>query len=221
MDPLMLRFFERITAVLIGGLAIYLGYRLFLSVPEHKDSDGKVVLPWDISVVMTRVGPGVFFALYGVIAVSLSLIRPLEINSPGRESLPEKGASFSVNYANEPDGSRAGVSKDDRNSTSPSAENTRQIMLSDIKTFNRLANELVRQREQAKASGASATVENSDGFLDLIDRTKANVMLSQWSQDWGDREEFRKWALRAPGYFYSDPPASIAKGAAIFKGETQ
>jgi hypothetical protein len=81
-DPLVLRFFERYTAVLIGGMAIYLGYRLFLSVPKQKDGDGKVTLPWNISVVMSRVGPGVFFALFGVIDVGISLIRPLVINSP-------------------------------------------------------------------------------------------------------------------------------------------
>ncbi|MCP4628987.1 MAG: hypothetical protein GY850_36585 [bacterium] len=79
MDYLLLRFFERITAVLIGGMAIYLGFRLFIEMPEHKNSAGKFVLPWDISIVMTRIGPGVFFALFGVAAVSLALIRPLDI----------------------------------------------------------------------------------------------------------------------------------------------
>jgi len=79
LDPLVLRFFERITAVLIGGLAIYLGYQLFLRVPEHKDSAGKVMLPWNISVVMSRIGPGVFFALFGVIDVGIAIVRPLEI----------------------------------------------------------------------------------------------------------------------------------------------
>jgi hypothetical protein len=74
-----MRFAERITAVLIGGLAIYLGYRLFISVPQLKDSDGNFRLPWNISIVMTRVGPGVFFALFGTAAVCLALLRPLTI----------------------------------------------------------------------------------------------------------------------------------------------
>lgn len=83
MDPLLLRFIERITAVLIGGLAIYLGYRLFRSVPQQRNSAGKLILPWDISIVMTRVGPGVFFALFGVVAVALALLRPLEVGLQG------------------------------------------------------------------------------------------------------------------------------------------
>jgi hypothetical protein len=81
-----MRFVERMTATLIGGLAIYLGYRLFISVPETKEADGKVKLPWNISIVMTRVGPGVFFALFGISAVCLSLFRPLTIR-------PDTGAA--------------------------------------------------------------------------------------------------------------------------------
>src|SRR4051794_35002274 len=89
MDPLLLRFLERITVELIGGLSIYLGYRLFLKVPEYKDNEGKLTLPWNISIVMTRVGPGVFFALFGVLAICLSLIRPLSV-----ESKDQNGTNF-------------------------------------------------------------------------------------------------------------------------------
>jgi hypothetical protein len=94
MDPLVLRFVERITAVLIGGLAIYLGYHLFFRVPEHKDSAGKVMLPWNISVVMSRIGPGVFFALFGVIDVGIALVRLLESGAVtslhGADAYPSK-----------------------------------------------------------------------------------------------------------------------------------
>jgi hypothetical protein len=101
MDHLLLRFFERITAVLIGGLAVYLGYRLFLSTPEHRNSAGKFALPWDISIAMSRVGPGVFFALFGVAAVCLALIRPIEISSPGRGHVEGQGGSLSLRYMGE------------------------------------------------------------------------------------------------------------------------
>lgn len=99
MDPLLLRFLERLTVVLIGGMAIYLGFRLFLEMPEHRDSAGKLVLPWDISIVMTRIGPGVFFALFGVAAVGLALIRPLEINPQGSGRSADGGTQSSVRYA--------------------------------------------------------------------------------------------------------------------------
>lgn len=103
MDPLTLRFLERLTVVLFGGMAIYLGYRLFLKVPGHQDSAGKIVLPWNISIVMTRVGPGAFFALFGVIAVGLALIRPLEINPQTLNNAENQSGPVSVRYGSSPE----------------------------------------------------------------------------------------------------------------------
>src|SRR5437660_12340949 len=79
MDPLLLRFIERMTTVLTGAFSIYLGYRLFLSMPEHKTSDGKFVLPLHTSIVLTKVGPGIFFALFGIAAVIFALSRPMQM----------------------------------------------------------------------------------------------------------------------------------------------
>jgi hypothetical protein len=96
MDFLLLRFFERITVVLISGMAIYPGFRLFLAVPELRESDGQVTLPWNISIVMTRVGPEVFFALFGIAEVSLALYRPLEMTVTGAgRAGGEEGQRFS------------------------------------------------------------------------------------------------------------------------------
>jgi hypothetical protein len=78
-----MRFAERLTAVVIGGLAIYMGYRLFIAVPEIKDSSGNFKLPWNTSIALTRVGPGVFFALFGSAAVCLTLARPLKMEPNG------------------------------------------------------------------------------------------------------------------------------------------
>jgi hypothetical protein len=83
-DPLVLRFLERLICVVIGGMTIYLGYRLFLSLPDYRDSAGKFVLPLNTSVVVARVGPGVFFALFGSVAVAISLLRPLQIEGEKR-----------------------------------------------------------------------------------------------------------------------------------------
>ena len=60
MDLLQLRVIERVLAVVVGGMSVYLGYRLFIKLPEQMDSSGKVVLPGGISVFVSRIGPGVF-----------------------------------------------------------------------------------------------------------------------------------------------------------------
>jgi hypothetical protein len=39
MDLLQLRVIERVLAVIIGGMSIYLGYRLFIKVPRQKDTE--------------------------------------------------------------------------------------------------------------------------------------------------------------------------------------
>lgn len=57
MDLLMLRVIERVLAVVIGGMSIYLGYRLFIKLPEQKDSSGKVVLPGGVSVFFPASDP--------------------------------------------------------------------------------------------------------------------------------------------------------------------
>jgi hypothetical protein len=38
MDPITFRFIEWLVAVVIGGMAVFLGYRMFLKIPEHRDS---------------------------------------------------------------------------------------------------------------------------------------------------------------------------------------
>ena len=73
LDPIAWRMAERILVVAIGGLAIYLGYRLFLKVPESHDSEGRIKLPWNITLLFSRVGPGVFFAVFGAAIVTYAL----------------------------------------------------------------------------------------------------------------------------------------------------
>lgn len=76
MDPLILtiltRAFERLLVVLAGALAIYLGYRLFIDMPNAERGSGKVNLPGGISIFLSRVGPGVFFSLFGAAVIGLS-----------------------------------------------------------------------------------------------------------------------------------------------------
>src|SRR2546430_6946528 len=93
MDPLLLRFIERMTTVLTGAFSIYLGYRLFLSLPEQKTSDGKFVFPLHTSIVLTKVGPGIFFALFGIAAVVFALSRPMQMEN-GRPTSYASAASL-------------------------------------------------------------------------------------------------------------------------------
>lgn len=77
MEILVLRALERLIAVAIGGLSIYLGYRLFSAVRATGEGSAEVKLPGDVTVMLSRVAPGVFFALFGALVVGASLVSPM------------------------------------------------------------------------------------------------------------------------------------------------
>ena len=60
---------ERILLVLVGALAVYLGYSLFRHIPSVNKSEGKLALPGGVSIFLTRIGPGVFFAFFGIAVI--------------------------------------------------------------------------------------------------------------------------------------------------------
>jgi hypothetical protein len=199
----------KVVTILSGLAFAFMGYKLFLH--GIFTEAGEVRTNWENrNLILRKAAPGTFFALFGTLIVCTSLWRGLTF-----EPSQGQGGGGSGIFGNDTSKS------DDRSSQSPTTGKMRLTVLSDIATFNQFANNLLRQHKQDEASRLTVTVEDSDRILDVIDRAKATLMLSVWSQDWGAREEFRKWALRAPGYFYSDPPAGIARAAAIFKGEAQ
>lgn len=61
----LLRATERLIAVLLGGVAIVLGYRLFMNVPQSTESSAEADISGKVKIILTRIGPGVFFALFG------------------------------------------------------------------------------------------------------------------------------------------------------------
>ena len=70
----VMRMFERIATILVGALLILLGYNLFLKLPDLQDAKGNVKLPKNVSVYLSNIGPGAFFALFGSIIVAISLV---------------------------------------------------------------------------------------------------------------------------------------------------
>ena len=75
----ILRSVERLLGVIIAGLCIYLGFRLFLALPKKSDSTGKLVLPGGLNVYLSRIGPGAFFALFGCALVVMSFKQAITV----------------------------------------------------------------------------------------------------------------------------------------------
>ena len=77
----LLRMIERLFVVSFAGMSIYLGYKLFFHIPEETNNEGKIKLP-GMEVVMSRVGPGVFFVAFGTFVLIQSLDQKIKYNAP-------------------------------------------------------------------------------------------------------------------------------------------
>jgi hypothetical protein len=106
---MIIRMLERLIAVIVGPLAIYFGYKLFLLLPFQKDSEGKITLP-GFSVILSKVGPGIFFAAFGSIIVYQSITNEVivktdkgdfmggvALNTPAQDSNPKRVPGDSKN----------------------------------------------------------------------------------------------------------------------------
>ena len=96
MEIEILRMVERLIIALGGILSIFLGYKLFYIAAVKSDSgaDFKSAL---FSASFTKVGPGVFFALFGAYIMSTSITTQIDIKSEqvDRSALPNQAAVLS------------------------------------------------------------------------------------------------------------------------------
>ncbi|MBE2214127.1 MAG: hypothetical protein IAE82_09680 [Opitutaceae bacterium] len=92
---------ERLLATASGAMAVVLGYRLLLQIPDKTDSNGRVVLPGGISIYVSRVGPGVFFALFGVAVLGLSIHTQMRVEPTSKTNADETTeSSGGIIYSN-------------------------------------------------------------------------------------------------------------------------
>jgi hypothetical protein len=176
MDLLQLRVIERVLAVVIGGLSIFLGYRLFIKLPEQKDSSGKVILPGDISIFFSRVGPGVFFSLFGAAVVVVSLQHGLEFDLANKSNVTaestEKTANLKVRYM----GGADELDPAKRDALRAEARRT-------IAELNKLPTMLAANVPAPRRTDVAQAVRDS----------KLAVIGMVWGADWGDFSKFRNW----------------------------
>lgn len=172
---LLLRVIERILAVLIGGFSIYLGYRLFIEMPYKNDSSGKVELPGDISIFFSRVGPGVFFSLFGAAVVAVSIYRGLEIDTsiaPAADKT-ENIPKVNIHYAN------------------PGVGEAESAKLASLRAGAR-----VTIAELNKLPALLPADFPTTRLLDVTQAIRASklaLLETVWGKDWGEFAIFRNW----------------------------
>jgi hypothetical protein len=191
MDPIMLRAVERILAVLIGGLAIVLGYRLFIALPQQRDSSGTIRLPWNITVMLGRVGPGVFFALFGAAVVGFSLQAAVHIEQSGDRS---GGRPAVADYRG------VAPAGPDASGALASRRLAAQMQVEYLNTLPGLLRGDLSEDERRAAGRVLAWA-------------KLAIMEPLWDSDWGDLARFKDWA---EGDSTAPAPPGLEDAAAFF-----
>jgi hypothetical protein len=199
MDPqslvIVMRMVERILGVVIGGLLIYFGYRLFLDVRGKRGSPGG---SGDFSLAgtklkMSKVGPGVFFALFGAGLIVFSLTRSVSLTTTG--SAPPPAGKDSVA------GTVATV-KFMGATSPPQNEEERAQRRTEMKEQIAILNRLIERASPADQLPLAAAVANA----------KLALMERLWTDDWGDLADFREWLENG-----GTPAAGIGPAVEIFQ----
>jgi hypothetical protein len=185
MDAEVLRSLERLVVVLVGGLSVYLGYRLFLNLPEQKDSEGRVNLPGNISVYFSRVGPGVFFALFGALIVTASLYFTITIYDAKTGKMVMRGL---------------GPQKQKQPGTSGQAAIDQANLKGDLALLNTVEPQLATETTSAYRADWKRT----------LPRIKLALLKASWQSNWGDYEQFESAVLEGDyGRLASQPQTPL------------
>ena len=219
MDPadltlvLQWRAIERFADVVIGAMAIYLGYRLFMNLPEKReaqDGEMKLLLPGNISVYASRVAPGVFFALFGTSMVLMSFVNPLKLDDGSLVFAPAPDQT-QENNNEEPRTLQTSFSYLTGKAETARISTDRAAVLRDLATLRELESAL----NESLAAGRQPEIgaEQAATLINTLQRVKLRLMLAVWDETWGDAETFAAWAGQGA---FSQPPASIQPAADLF-----
>lgn len=181
MAPIILVILVRIIAVIVGGVSMYFGYRLLMKERGKSKGKGTITLPGDISIDLRRVGPGVFFALFGAIVVGVSLW---------------KTTTYTETTTTTPGGEHSTV-------TIVGAGSALQIGLDDAQELLRSDMVFLNQTLPTVLQTDLSPQEMANVELD-IEQLKLDLMMLIWDEEWGDYEEFE--ALVQSGSLDEAPP---------------
>ncbi|NIT59507.1 MAG: hypothetical protein GWN00_25805 [Aliifodinibius sp.] len=203
MNLIQFRGLERLIAVLIGAFCVYLGYKLFDKLPEKSDGSGKAVLPGGISIYLSRVGPGVFFALFGAVIIIYSIITQVTINDPMFATYASDQDSTGIHQITY-FGNQEGII--DSTEIEKYRYDTRDYILK----LNHLTTFLNKGISDKSAKFDEQLVTDINIMMPEI---KHILMARVWAEDWGDYKSFKRWVKNKN---YSDYPDAIKTAAEIF-----
>lgn len=209
------RHFERLLIVVAGGLSIYLGYRMFLAIPRAvkapETGEAKLELPGGVSIYVTRVGPGVFFALFGAVILGLGLQHGLKLEV--REQRPTAVAQ----EASTGGAPAMVVTERKLSSAVPTAAPPQQVeaertgTLGTVSQLSRLAAAL------DGAAGRGLKPRERDDFGLALNDARRRLLIAVWDEKaWGPYIEFARWVQEGES---GAPPSRAAPPARALRPE--
>ena len=179
---LLMRMAERMLGLLAGVLCVVLGYRLFVRLPEKTDSAGKVVLPGGISIWMSRVGPGCFFALFGAAIVAYSFTSAVKV-ADERMAPSVRPAGESEAVALRKQEISAMSDRSARAAKSAASEEALIELRAALVNLNAVIDRLQRDAAPPERDRLVAGLQNA----------KTMLLRAAWNPAWGDPARFQTW----------------------------
>jgi hypothetical protein len=212
MDPqsltIVLGAFQRMLGILIGGMLVYFGYRLFLSLPGKRGRDGgsgEFSLGRSSKVKLSKVGPGVFFAIFGAGLIAYSFAKPMKVNIPAT-SANEPNAAAAPSAATAPKANTSTVAAAGFSYvgavSAPETDEDRARMRAETQEDIIVLN---RALDRASAS-ERPQVERA------VVKAKVALMEPLWAEDWGELKDFRDWLAKG-----GTPPAKTQPASDYFQ----
>lgn len=196
MDPtiafIALRMAERISGVFIGALLVLLGYSLFLKLPDLQDANGSLKLPKGVSVYLSNIGPGAFFAMFGCLIVALSLVYGMDFEQRDALLPASAGAAAPAAVITNVHGMVEAASTGE--AQTPTRQEIRDVVVS-VAALNRVPADLKPDLPPSEQAA----------LLDKLRTAKLQLMRSVWNESWGDRATFQAWVEQG-----ADPGADNA-----------
>jgi len=178
--------FQRILSILIGGMLVYFGYRLFLSLPGKRGQNGgsgEFSLGRSSKLKLSKVGPGVFFAIFGAGLIAYSFANPMKVNIPG--AAPNATTTPGTTNAGTGAVAAAGFSYVGAVSAPETDEDRARMRTEtqqDIIILNRTLN--------------SANASDRPQLERAVVKAKIGLMEPLWADDWGELKDFRDWLAK-------------------------
>ena len=166
---------ERIVALLLGGAAIYLAFKLFLNLPNVNSIDDNFKFKTYFSYHIIKIGMGAMFMMFGATIVLFSIFKaPKYIDKTGHIEYTGMNSQLEHSHTSE-------------TLIDPS------LFMDYFAILNDIPEKLMADIDPIERNRIETT----------ISRTKLNLMLAIWDEDlWGDPIAFNNWIVRGENFPY-------------------